>query len=396
MSSLSFTKARPVNVGFTSTRKYDLPFDMELGFNAIVGSWDKNLETNLYSINPVAVLDKLEKDELVDLASLTLGCQIRKDTACVWDVVFNALRRDHLVSCVFVADENYEPLKGNRVLTHSQFLDQERHISRLQENMVDKGSRIGVSIYNENNQKTFVLLYTVVGHCLAYHIQLKPDDRKVKTSALNCTLDHVYVIEADDSASRLDVDEAITPNNNAHTFVEWMVNCVNDTRTVFPWKPHFLPATHRAYNSEQILKTRDAAIENAVETTYDEFEDIVRIVYNKIRLKRIGALSRTRSNAKDTAVDNKTTRVQNTFEVPEIEVIDLGDTNRLYVRIIDHNNNRGYIFDKPTDKKTTLVERFLLNKDLENKILTEVTGIFVMSDVSGEKPYILRTLTANF
>lgn len=394
MSNLSFSKARPVSVAIPSTRKLDLPVDPKLTFNSVIHTRDNKIETSIYSIDPVSILDKLEKDQLESLAAITLGCQIRKDLAVVWDVVFNTLRRDHLIACVFVANNLYHPLTKNKVLTHSQFLDQDRPISRLQENLVDKGDKIGIAIYNQITQKTYVLLYTITGHCLAQHIKGKDDAHRSRTSAVNLTLNHVYVIGEDDAgAERVDVDETVVPSAEAHTFVEWLATCSNNTRITYPWKPHFLPLIHRTFDRNHIESNLQSAIDNASKISYDQFEDICRTAYNKIRVKRSAAVNRNRHQKKD-GENPQTERV--VFDIPEIEVMTLGTTGLIFARVVDHDKNRSYLFAAPVDNKTVLVEKFLMNEDLKGRILKETTGIFVTEPVPGEAPYILRSLTVNF
>lgn len=390
MSNFSFTKARPVTVAIPSTRRIDVSVDPKLGFNTVIASWDKKVENNIYSIDPVPVLKHLIDDNVEALVDITLGCQIRRDAAAVWDVVFNALRRDRLVACVFVADENYAAVPKVKVLTHSQFLDQDRYNSRLQENMVDKGNKIGVGIYNEIDQKTYVLLYTITGHCHAQHIS-EDETRRSKANALNLKLDHVYAIDEDDVAGRLDIDENVTPSEDAHAFVEWLATCVNNTRLAYPWKPNFQPAAPRPFNRQRIEKALKVTIPSAVESTYEDFENLCRNAYNKIRAKRSEAMYK-RNASKEESGNKEKKNVE--YNAPEIEVVSLGDDRRFFVRIA--GDQIGYIIEKPEDIKTNILERFIFNKDLEGRILREVSGVFVTDQVEEGKTYTLRYLTVNF
>lgn len=386
MSQLSFSRTKSVDLNI-GPRNHDVAFDLKLNFNEIISMRDNKPETALYSISPGKILEVIKKDKLDDLIKLTLGCQAVKNGLALWDVIFNAARRDGLIACIFIADAQYDAIDRRRVTQISNFLDTSRINSRLQSNVVEKNDRIGIGIYDVRANKTYVLLYTVAGYCMAENIGKAKNNNNTMTHAINCSLDHIYAIDAQGSAEVINVDEEVSVSPQGHSFVEWIATSVNDEYYAYPWKPHFLPAATRAFDRDQLEAYLPSAIESASEVNYDVFEDYCRDAYNEIRANRAQV---TRNNAKKMDGDQQ----RENFKLPELEVVTLVD-NRVYAKIINKSNSQGFIFAKPESGKSSITERFLLNQDLKDRILMEVSGIFLYGG-NGDTPNVLRYLTANF
>lgn len=391
MSNLSFSNSRRVTVALPSTRQVDAAFDPKLTYNQAVQNFSDKPDSIIYSIDPKEIVKTLEADRLDDLVSITLGCQLRRDQAAVWDTVFHLTRRDNLNAVIFSAGKDHRPLYASKIHSSSEFLNRDRPITRSHENLVEKGDKIGIAIYNQETQSTYVLLYTVMGHCMTQHLGMEEGTKRSKTSAINLKLDHAYNIGDDNTGVRSDVEDDVLPTANAEAFVEHLAESVHTVRAAYPWKPHFIPQLNWTFDRSRIEELLSPAVASAKTSTFEAFEEQCRAAYNAIRQRRAEDVEERRRLPKEEQGNTP----RQTYKLPEVEIITLGDTGTVFARIVGRPKT-ACIFELPSDYRTKLVERHLYNTDLEGRILTEVSGIFITEAIVPGRQDILRYMTISY
>lgn len=392
MSDLSFALAGKKTTLVTNNvqnQRIDLPYDDKLNFNRVISRPEGAPADIIYSINPNAILRKLTRDELGALVNITLGCRPTRNGVGMWDTLFNLVSREALTGCVFLAKADYTPVGQDRVVVASQFLNFSMAVTRVHLNRVETGDKIGIGIYDVQSHLSYVLLYDVTGNCMVSSPDSTSNEegRPIMIPAINCRLEQLYRVGANGEADVVDVEEREDNSVATAPFIQHIVDAVSHVPSAFPWKPHFLPQSVKAFDREALETDILARLETADEASYDVFEEACRGLYEAARARKP---SRTRR-------DGQRRPKNQGPKIPIIQVASLSSGSVL-VQFPDNNGTAGktYRFDKDSVGRAAVTERFLLNQDLDGKDLSEVSNILVLSEDKFGPNGIVRYLTVNY
>lgn len=400
MSNLSFSRAKSASFQTASLRDLDFANDPKMRYTQVINMRDDKLATVVYSIDPAKILDRLVKDELDDLVKITLGCQTGRAGETIFDVGFNTVRRLGLVASINVTTGDFDALARRRVLSISNFLDLSREISKFQNNIVQTGDRLIVSIFDVRSRKTYILIYLITGFCMAEHqgkAKAAAGDGAM-TSAINCTLEHVYKIDEAGQADVIDVRDDSELSEKGQTVVGWALNAVTDPKFAYPWKPHFLPGQAGVFSNDNLEQDLSDEIAAAADVSYDVFESLCRETYDDIRQQRSDDQRSDfqRKPRRDGQGKPKDNSARKEYTLPEIKSVILKDQKSIFVKFLSGaNEGAGLLFPIPESGKASIVESYLLGKDFEGKLIAEFSGVYETT-VPNFGNATIRYLTLNF
>lgn len=401
--SVSFANAEAISVktpDFISASG-DAPFDPKLQFNRVIQPAGGKNKFPTRSIDSGSILKKLSSDKIEDLRKITLACSYTRSDLMMWDAIVNLTHIAGITSCIFLADSDYNPIESSRTVSSSQFLNFELPGARLRLNKVRVGDKVGIGIYSSIRRTSYVLMYDVVGTCVAQDPEHKNEERPSLIHGVNVELIKAYRFnvngEGDCLTLRKDDDTDVA--HTLQTFVSYLVGTVMDITNAYPWKAHFVPVQVSAWDRQEIEGRVKAQYASVEKTSYDEFEAACNNMYNDLREDKIRSTPK-----KDRRFVGKGKKPEAPVEkpkspaVPMVEVITLNDTAEVLVKLHNPNDEstKFFRFDKISMVDSIITESFLANSDLEGENLVENTNVLSLDNsVFGEEA-LVRYFSVNF
>ncbi len=385
MSNISFSQSKPTTINKTTSVSLADPYDKNLSLTKVINHREDRPDETIRSINPQLILRYINEENFEKLTKITLPCKPVRSTLGLWDVMYNLVNIEGLMSCIFLADKNCAAIAHSRVVYYSQFLDFSMPTSRVHLNTVEVGDHIGIGICDIRKRMTYALIYRIVDKTTA--TDFATEDGLVM--AINADLIQVYRVDNTGAADVIDVQETTVDPDNISIFVDWVVNASNDIPSAYPYKPHFIPV-NMTFDRKEIEQRVVKQLEEFEPITFDGFEDICRGLYRQVFLTKRKSSVRRDGKGKE---KSKPT----TLYPPVVEIV-TKDNVHFYAKI-DRKGNPGqcqYMFTKESIGNNAIREYFLINKDLEDKIAPGGPGLMMLSEDIFGPGATLRYFTINY
>jgi hypothetical protein len=361
-------------------------YDSNLTFNRIIEQKQNDAQSIVYSIDSKAMLEELRKENLDALYKITLACRQSRAGNSAWDVLFNEVQLRGNAACIFFTRHDYSPIPQDRIIYASNFLNFSMPITRSHLNHVITGDRFGISINDVTTGNVYVLLYLVeefgttikIGH---------PDEPGLLIPGMNVKLEHALLLNHEGELIISSMEEGAEFNEEkAKPFVEWLIDTVDDIGEGFPWKPHFLPFIPRSYKRSLLEDRLLSQKEVAVDVSFDEFEEVCRSAYRRVRDSRRNSAPRLRPGARNDQRPHQDNKVD--AKPPVVEIFTYNGDYYAHFALGCPTNDTMYRIPQDSLGKKVSVETFFSNKDLENILIEESSKVLVLSpDRFGDQSY---------
>jgi hypothetical protein len=387
----SFDNGQTVSVSISqlaSSPSRILPYNPDLKFNKVIGA--RNPKGASHVINVDKMLRVANGNDLSELYQITLAGRPAHQGVALWDAMFNSTPYRPSTAVLFVAQNNFQPLSQDRIVSRSHFLDYSRHDTRTYLNRIAKGDQIGIAISDPMSGYVYVFLYEAEDPVWVRTKIGDGDDVPTTTvPCINVTMHHALRLNHDDlgEATVTKMGEREYDHEAAGGFVSQLVDSVLNIDQGFPWKPHFLP--------QSFLKVDRAVTEERLKTgllevrpvAYNEFLDMCQLLYRQAKHTQ----PKPEPVAKPAQSRGRFKKPERQTVLPVVEVMTQGTT--FYATVPGQETMVSFTLeDMGQDAQR---ERFLTNRDLKNTLVKENSNVVILSEEFGENAY-LRGFSVNF
>ena len=259
-------------------------FNQKLPFNKIIQKKDNNTAADIiHSIDPLEILKVLRSGNFEPLFKISLIANYIQSRVGYWDVLFNSTPDCALSACVFSAQEDFSPIPHRRIRGTSKFLNFKLPVSRVHICDLREGDKLGIGINDHTSRLTYVLIYEISSLSSTSSPTNNNPDVPVMVPVLNVRLGHVFCFNRDGEGDVYNMEEDIAfDSETGMAFVKAVNDAIHDIPSAYPWKPHFLSTRAEEHAAGDLAEI----VSQAVDVSFDVFDDMCRRVYSAERYRR--------------------------------------------------------------------------------------------------------------